>query len=124
MGQALARPSGQVGSALLAARELGSGPQTSPATFRPSDHMVRQHPPCRGQPPNGLPLLSFKFLPPPYAWRPVPFPAPGSSCPLPSPLKKLEAQEFPGGLEVSILGQGPRFNQGTGDPARTQHSQK
>lgn len=45
----LAQTPGQVGSPLLAARELGSGPQNSPATsLRPSDHMVRQHLPCGG----------------------------------------------------------------------------
>ena len=56
-----------VGSALSAACELGSGPQTSPATsLRPSDHMVRQYHPAGSSHQTGLPPLSPKFLPPPH----------------------------------------------------------
>lgn len=51
----LPRPPGQVGSALSAACELGSGPQTSPAaSLRPSDHMVRQYHPAGSSHQTGL----------------------------------------------------------------------
>lgn len=48
-------------------RQLLSGPLT---TWSDSTR------PAGGSHQTGLPPLSFKFLPPPYAWQPVPFPAP------------------------------------------------